>query len=147
MFFQIRKSDDLKGGGVSGVEHNSRRGIRVERFFPTACAQAPSIAWFQAREAVLRQGRAEVVSLRFGEHQELGRKDHANRVQSHILRSGITASIAIKAGNRGMRAGLKRPAKHVDRGRGATPPLLGCLVEHIPEYHREIELSTGPMRW
>ena len=59
--------------------------------------------------------------------EELGRHDRADRVTAEILRRGMAAAIAEKAGERVRTARLERSAQHVDLSRLISHAIdLGC---------------------
>src|SRR6266404_5310211 len=134
---------------ISSLKPNGVLLQLIERLLPAAGAQAPAVARFEPGEAVLRQGRAEVVAVRLGEGEELRRHDHTDGVQADILAAGIAASVTVEAGQGLERAGLQRAAQDVDRWCASRPrsAFFGCLIEHGPPYHLEIALSSGPLHW
>src|SRR5258708_8747470 len=121
VLLELGERHDVQRDGMRRLEHDLRRRPAIERLLPAAGAQAPAIARFQAGEAVLRQGRAEVVAVRLGEGEKLRCHDDADGMQADILAAGVAATVAVEAGHRLLRAGLEWAAQGVDRGDASRP--------------------------
>src|SRR5262245_39260519 len=94
-------------------EHHARRHPGGKRLLPTRGAQAPAIAGLQAREADLRDRRAQIVALTLAEGQELRRHFGAHHMGADILGAGLAAAAAVEAAERPDGARLQPFAKDV----------------------------------
>ena len=89
---------DLECRLVGGGQHHRRGDARLQRLLPAVGAQAPAFARLQAREAVLRPRRAQVVAPRAAEGEEFYRHLGADDVDAEVVRAGVTAAGAVEAG-------------------------------------------------
>ena len=75
---------------------------------PAGRAYTPTIARLQAGESKLRHGRGKIVAQARGHSKKLLRHNAANSVQAKIVRSGVAATITIKASHGLATAGFQR---------------------------------------
>ena len=66
---------------------------------PAGGADAPAVAGFEAGEAILRHGGAEVVAESFGGFEEGGVDDAADGVDAVVVGAGLAAAGAVEAGH------------------------------------------------
>src|SRR2546428_48455 len=92
--------------------------IVLEGVFPARNANAPAVARFQTRKTPLRMWSDQVISIEHRKIQKFARRLHANRMQSHIFRTGTAKSVAIKSGHRVATTRAELGAKNVGRHRG-----------------------------
>jgi len=128
---------------VGGAQHDARRLARLERLGPARRAQAPAVAGLEAGEAELRHRRRQIVAGGFGEFEERGGGDDANRMAAAVIRAGVAAAVAVEAGHRLDRAVFERAAEHVERRR--APGLAAALAGTGIERHRVSPRSSQRM--
>src|SRR5690606_11917184 len=97
-FLEIGELAVVERAFVRGGEDDARRGAGLERLLPARRAEAPAVAGPEAREAVFRHRRGEIVSGARAEGEELGRHQRADRMRSHIFAVGVAAAVAEEAG-------------------------------------------------
>src|SRR5215211_5941499 len=85
----------------------------LQRRLPSGHTNTPAIAWFQTRKAILGSRCDQVVAIEHGEVEEVPINEHANRVQSHVLRSGAAISVPVKASNGIATAATQFCSEHV----------------------------------
>jgi hypothetical protein len=108
---------------MSRFEIDWRGDPMLERFFPPGHADAPFVAWLEARELPLRVRRDEIVAIQHREVEELPRHLCADRVQTNIAGTGLAEPVAIKPGQRITAAGLEIGTEDVGRHR--------CMVDAV----------------
>ena len=77
-------------------EHDGCRDTSCERFAPSGCAHAPSIAGLQTGKTEFRRWRDEVIAAPTREHEKFLGYLHADDVQPEIFGSGVAAAVAIE---------------------------------------------------
>src|ERR1051326_8298992 len=107
MPLEVLQRHDGKRFFMRGGEHDGRCDAGLERFAPASCTYAPSVARLQSGKAEVGLRRGQIVALRFGEGEELGRHARTDDVQAQILRTGVAATVAIEAGARALRTWLQ----------------------------------------
>src|SRR5262249_25400908 len=107
---QVLKRDDLERRLMGRCENDTRCAACLQRLAPARGAQAPAVAGLEPRKAKVELRRRQIVAARFGKFEELCRYLDDHRMQPEILRTGMTAPGAKKAGERALRAGLQRLA-------------------------------------
>jgi hypothetical protein len=105
--------NDLQGELVRGCEHHVGGGAVEVGTQPVSGGYAPAVAGDQAREAVLRYRRTEVVADPALMLEKLGRHHGADGVAALVLDTGAAAPVAIKAGDGVGATALERPTEHV----------------------------------
>ena len=98
MRLEIFESDEFERGSVGGFKIDGRRAIVIERGFPARDADTPFVAGFQSGETPFRMGRDQIISIEHREIEKLTSDAYTDRVQTEILRTGATKSVAIKPG-------------------------------------------------
>ena len=111
---------DLQRALVRRGEHDVRRGAVLVGAQPVDRRDAPAVAGHEAREAVQRHRRREVVADAALVVEELLGHDRADRVAAEILGSGAAAAVAVEAGQRIGAAGLQRPPRTLRSAIAAT---------------------------
>jgi hypothetical protein len=91
--------NDLERALISAGEDDVGRRAVFVRAQPVQCGHAPTVAWLEAREAVLRHRTHQVVADPALVLEERRRHDRAYCVASPILGAATTAPVAIEAGN------------------------------------------------
>ena len=66
-------------------------------FLPTGCAEAPTVAGFQAAKAEFRHRRRKIVATGFGKREKLGGHDGADGVAADILSRSVAAAVPKEA--------------------------------------------------
>src|SRR5437870_3667866 len=93
-----------------------RRGdVVLECVFPARDANTPAIARFETREPPFWMWGDQIISIEHGKIQKFAGCLHADRVQSDILGTGATKSVAIKSGHRIATTRAELGAKNVSR--------------------------------
>jgi len=95
---------------VRSFQPHGRDDSGVEGFFPEFDTHAPLIARFQSGESELGARRNQIVADGSLVAEKFIVDQNANRVTAEIIGSGVTLSIAIKAGERIRAAGLQDTA-------------------------------------
>jgi len=115
------EGDDLKRSFVGGFEHDGAGCSGLVNLKPATGADAPAVAFFEPREAVLRHGGGEIVAQARRGCEELLRNDAADSVNAEIVGPGVAASIAKEPGDGVCAAGFERLPEHIllSRGLGA----------------------------
>ncbi len=102
------------------------RGLKVDRcraaaakcFHPARNANAPAIAWFQARKAPFGMRGDEVVAVEHREIEELLRHRDADGMQAPVFRSCPAVAVAVEPGEGIAAAAFQFRAEDVcDHGR------------------------------
>jgi len=110
------EGDDFEGVLVGGFEEDGAGGSCLLDCEPARGADAPTVAGFEAGEAVLRHGGGEVVAEGFGGGKERGVDDAADGVDAVVVGAGVAAAVAVEAGHGLGAAGLERTAEDVAGG-------------------------------
>src|SRR5262249_8189301 len=71
--------------------------VDFECFLPTRGTQAPTITWFEPREAELWHGSRKIIAARFGKREKLRCHHNADSVTPYVLTPRIAATIAIES--------------------------------------------------
>jgi hypothetical protein len=124
----------IDGAGSAGLLHLE----------PAGGAQAPAVAGFEARKAVLRHGGREVVAEGLGGFEEGGVDDAADGVDAEVVGAGLAAAGAVEAGHRLAAADAERLAKDVfaasfDGFSGRHGFLIKEYVDVLPTQKRMIQ--------
>jgi hypothetical protein len=98
---------------MCGLEYDGGSTSCVEGFLPAGHAETPFVAGFKAGKTELGFGSAEVISVHFGELQELLSHHGADRVKPAVIGSGAAIPIAIEAGQRIATAALQFSSEDV----------------------------------
>ena len=93
------------------------RTTRIERLFPAGGAEAPAVAWLEAREAGLVMRRAEIVALGSAELEKLLIHSRADDVSADIRVVRIAATVTKEPGFGAMTARLDRPPHDAEADR------------------------------
>jgi hypothetical protein len=112
---------------MRGAQNNAWRIFRFKCLLPTRGAQAPTVAWFQARKAKLWHWGGQIVAARFRKREKLRCHDSIDRVASYFLLAGIAAAIAIKPCYGLKRTDLKRLTEHV-AGHNWPPASIATFI-------------------
>ena len=80
---------------------------------PAVSTDAPAVAGFETGKAILRHGGGEVVAESLGGGEEWGVDDAADGVDTEVVRAGIAAAVAVKAGHGIAAAGVEGLAEYV----------------------------------
>ena len=102
------EGDDLQRGLVRGFQHYGTRSAGALHLQPSRRTHAPAIARLEPRETELRHGRREVIAQARGHGEKFLRDNAADGVQTEIVRAGVAAAIAKKAGHWLASAGFQR---------------------------------------
>ena len=98
---------------VRGLEPHGRDHARFKRFFPGLGTYTPRIARLKPGKSPLRPWCDQIISNRRLVLEEFGIYHYAHGVETHVLRTAITLSVAIKAGKRLDPARLQHAAQNV----------------------------------
>jgi hypothetical protein len=136
---------------MRGAQNNAWRIFRFKCLLPTRGAQAPTVAWFQARKAKLWHWGGQIVAARFRKREKLRRHDGADRVASYIRLAGIAAAIAIKPCHGLKRTDLKPLTEYV-AGRSWPPASIATFIsKHVlspqifrSKWHQQVYVSSNP---
>jgi hypothetical protein len=112
---------------MRGAQNNAWRIFRFKCLLPTRGAQAPTVAWFQAREGKLWHWGGQIVAARFRKIQKRRRHHRTDRVASYVLLAGIAAAIAIKPCHGLKRTDFKRLTEYV-AGRNRPPASIATFI-------------------
>jgi hypothetical protein len=112
---------------MRGAQNNAWRIFRFKCLLPTRGAQAPTVAWFQARKAKRWHWGGQIVAARFRKREKLRCHDSTDRVASYVLLAGIAAAIAIKPCHGLKRTDLKRLTQYV-AGRNRSPACIATFI-------------------
>ena len=130
---------------MGGAKDDAWRLVCFKRLLPTRRAQAPTVAWFQAREAKLRHRRRQIITARFRKREKLRCHDSADRVAAYVLLAGIAAAIAIKPCHGRKRTDLKRLTEYV-AGRNWPPaPIATFISKHALSPYFSIEATSASL--
>jgi hypothetical protein len=110
---QKLKRNDLEGVLVSGFEDDGAGSSGALDLEPTSGTDAPTVAGFEAGEAKLRHGGAEVVSQSLGGRKEWSVDDAADGVDAVVVWAGLAAAGAVEAGHGLAAADVERLAEDV----------------------------------
>jgi hypothetical protein len=94
------EGNDLEGVLVSGFEDDGAGSASLLNLKPAGGADTPAVSGFEASEAELRHGGAEVVAEGFRGFEEGRIYDAADRVDSVIVGAGFATAGAVEAGHR-----------------------------------------------
>jgi hypothetical protein len=136
---------------MRGAQNNAWRIFRFKCLLPTRGAQAPTVAWFQAREAKLWHRRGQIVAARFRKREKLRCHDGADRVASHVLLAGIAAAIAIKPCDGFKRTDFKRLAEYVAGWNRPPASIATFISKHAfspcfrSKWHWRVYVSSKPV--
>lgn len=92
------EGDDFQGALVGSFEDDRASGTGFLDVKPATGADAPAIPGTEPREAEVRHRGGKIVAEARGGGEEFCCNDAAYRVQAEILRRGVTAGVAEKAG-------------------------------------------------
>jgi hypothetical protein len=92
--FEISKRAVTQRTFVSGAQDHAGGLAGLERFLPTRCAQAPTVAGFQSAKAKFRQRCRKIVATGFGKLEKRGGHDGTNRVAPDVLAPGVAAAVS-----------------------------------------------------
>ena len=124
------EGDDLQRGLVGGFEDDGAAGSRLLDLQPARGADTPTVAGFEASEAVLGHGGGEVIAQRLRRGEEGLVDDTADGMDSEVIRAGLAAACAIEAGHWGTAAGGEGLAEDILAARlgfsGQRSRLLDC---------------------
>src|SRR5689334_15573056 len=98
VFLEVVQRAVVERAFMRRPQHDLRRHAGVQRLLPAGRAEAPAVAGLQARKAVLREGRREIVAGALGVGEELGGDDAADGVAADILGRGVAAAVAEESG-------------------------------------------------
>ena len=98
---------------MGGFEDDGACGARLLNLKPTGGADTPAVSGFEASEAELRHGGAEVVAKGFRGFEEWFVYDAADGVDSVIIGAGLAAAGTVEAGHGLAAADIQRLAKDV----------------------------------
>ena len=115
MGFEVVQGAFFQSGLVGGAQAHPWCATSLKGFLPAAGAQTPAVACFQAFEAKLGPGGAEVVTLGFGEFEEFVGDHGADGMQAKVIGADVAAAIAVEAGHRVFAAGFQFFAQYVYR--------------------------------
>jgi hypothetical protein len=93
------EGNDLEGVLMGGFEDDGACGASLLNLKPAGGADTPAISGFEASEAELRHGGAEVVAESFRGFEEWLVYDAADGVDSVIVGAGLAAAGAVEAGH------------------------------------------------
>jgi hypothetical protein len=110
---QKLERNDLEGVFVGGFKHDGAGGPGSLDLEPAGGTDAPAVAWFEAGEAKLGHGGAEVVAQGLGSGKEWSVDDAADGVNAVVLRAGLAAAGAIEARHGLAAADVERLAENV----------------------------------
>ena len=68
--FEIGERAMVQGAFVRGAQYHARGMAGLQRFLPTGCTEAPTVAGFQAAKAELRHRGRKIVATRFGKREK-----------------------------------------------------------------------------
>lgn len=104
MCLEIFEITELKGEHMCCLEHYRRRYTGAPGFLPPGCAETPLVAGGEPRESGIRSWTREVVPTCFGEFEKRFAHPGTYDMYTEVCLPGIAAAVAIKAGERIMRA-------------------------------------------
>ncbi len=130
VFLQNRQRHDLKGSLVGRRQDDVGSEPIPVGSQPVPRRHTPAVTWHQAREAVLRLGRAQVVANASLVRQELRRNHCADGMATPILGSRRTAPVSIETRDRISPARLQRTTQDV----AITHP---CSLPHQARRRRD----------
>jgi hypothetical protein len=104
---------DLEGVFVGGFEDDGAGGSGLLDLQPAGGTDAPAVAGFEAGEAELRHGSAEVVTQGLGGGEEGGVDDAADGVDAVVFGACLAAARAVKARHGLTAADVERLAQDV----------------------------------
>ena len=92
---QKLERNDLEGVFVGCFEDDGARSAGLLDLEPARCTEAPAVAGFQARKAVLRHGRAQVVAEGLRRRKERCIDDAADGVDTVVVGAGVFITIPL----------------------------------------------------
>jgi hypothetical protein len=98
MRLELFKSHKLESRGMSCLQDNGRGDVVLQRVFPTGDADTPFVARLQSRKTPFRVRCYQIVTVEHRKIEKFARSLNANRMQTDILRTGATITVAKKAG-------------------------------------------------
>jgi hypothetical protein len=110
---QKLERNDLEGVFVGGFKHDGAGGPGSLDLEPAGSTDAPAVAWFEAGEAKLGHGGAEVVAQGLGGCKEWSVDEAADGVDAVVVRARLAAACAVKARHGFAAADVERLAENV----------------------------------
>ena len=104
---------DFEGVFVSGFEDDWAGSPGLLDLQPAGGTDAPAVAGFEAGEAELRHGSAEIVALGLGSREEWSVDDAADGVDAMVVGAGLAAAGAVEASHGLAAADLERLTEDV----------------------------------
>jgi hypothetical protein len=108
--------DDLEGVLVRGFENNRTTRTGLLNLQPPRSADAPPVAGFEAREAVLGHRSDEIVPKSPRGFEEGLVDDATDSVNATVVGAGVAATVAIEAGHWLAAADFERLSEDISRG-------------------------------
>ena len=136
VLLQRGQRDDAQHRLVGRGEHDRRRDPLGVGARPVGGRDAPAVAGDQAREAVRRHRRRQVVADGALVLEELGGDDRADGVAAQVLRAGAAAPVAVEAGHRVGAARLELAAEDVAFAHAPAWPNRALAATGSPEDSR-----------
>src|SRR5437763_13509589 len=93
---QKLERNDLESILMRGLENDRAGGAGLLHLEPAGGTDAPAVAGFQAREAELGHGGAEIISERLRGREERRVDNAADSVDAVVFNAGLTAARAVK---------------------------------------------------
>jgi hypothetical protein len=110
---QKLERNDPEGVFVGGFEDDRAGGSSLLDLQPAGCTDAPAVSGFEAGEAELGHGSAEVVAEGFGGRKERSIDDAADGVDAVVVGAGLATAGAVEAGHGLATADVEGLAKNV----------------------------------
>ncbi len=85
----------------------------LERFLPTGCTQAPTVAGFQAAKAKFRHRSRKIIAAGFGELEKRDGHDDACSVATDVLGSSVAAAVSKEPRHWVHRTDFQAVAEHI----------------------------------
>lgn len=109
------KGNDLQGSFVGGFQNYRTGCTRTLYLQPASSAHAPAVSWLEARKAKLRHRRGKIVSQARRSFQEFLINNAADGMDTHVVGTGITATVTIEARHRLATTALQSLPKYIAR--------------------------------
>ena len=128
---EIREETVAQGALMGGAQGHAGRLAGLKGFLPTRCAEAPTVAGFEAAKADFRRRCRKIVAAGFGKFQKRIGHDGADRVAADVLSPGVAAAVAKEARHRVDRADFKLATEHVAGCARPAASIAAVVSQHL----------------
>ena len=121
----------VQGALVGGAQDHAGRLAGLKGFLPTRCAEAPTVAGFEAAKADFRRRCRKIVAAGFGKFEKRLGHDGADRVAADVLWPGVAAAVAKEARHRAYRTDFEPSTEHVAGCARPAASIAAVVSQHL----------------